>query len=163
MQENNDLSKRNVNHNVNATKLNDYYNSLRSNVMSILGHVGMPNGPVSAASAGLAVAASGANTSGLSTSHMTGSSGSSAIMPDNISQENFDSYLSKLQTICTENMGEDGVSNSGGGGGIPTHHNSTGHSGLGGGIPASSSSKQPVMYDSVKSALQNFNALSTRI
>ena len=119
--------------------------------MSILGHVRMPNDPVSAASAGLAVAASGSNTSGLTSAHMTSSAPSS--MPDNISQENFDSYLSKLQTICTENMSEEGVNS----GGVSSHNvtNTVGST-----IP---SAKQPVMYDSVKSALQNFNALSTRI
>ena len=138
-----------MSHNVNATKLNNYYESLRSNVMSILGHVRMPNDPVSAASAGLAAAASGSNTSGLSGTHM-GSSASST-MPENISQENFDSYLSKLQTICTENMADDGVNSVG----MPSHNSSS--------VGVGSSSKQPVMYDSVKSALQNFNALSTRI
>ena len=133
-----------MNHNVNATKLNNYYESLRSNVMSILGHVRMPNDPVSAASAGLAAAASGTNTS-----HMASSA--SSTMPDNISQENFDSYLSKLQTICTENMTDEGVNSAG----VPSHNSTTV------GVPPST--KQPVMYDSVKSALQNFNALSTRI
>ena len=140
-----------MSHNVNATKLNNYYESLRSNVMSILGHVRMPNDPVSAASAGLAAAASGSGTSGLPGTHM-GSSASSS-MPDNISQENFDSYLSKLQTICTENMQDDGMGNSGG----MSSHNTSSVGVVG------PSSKQPVMYDSVKSALQNFNALSTRI
>ena len=141
-----------MSHNVNATKLNNYYESLRSNVMSILGHVRMPNDPVSAASAGLAAAASGSSSSGLVSGAHMGSAASSS-MPDNISQENFDSYLSKLQTICTENMVDDGGVNSGG----MSSHNSSGVGGVG------SSSKQPVMYDSVKSALQNFNALSTRI
>ena len=134
-----------MNHNVNATKLNNYYESLRSNVMSILGHVRMPNDPVSAASAGLAAAASGTNTS----HHMTSSASSS--MPENISQENFDSYLSKLQTICTENMSDEGVNSVG----VPSHNSSA--------IGVTPSTKQPVMYDSVKSALHNFNALSTRI
>ena len=140
-----------MNHNVNATKLNNYYESLRSNVMSILGHVRMPNDPVSATSAGLAVAASGSHTSGLTHGppHMASSASSS--MPDNISQENFDSYLSKLQTICTENMADEGVNSVG----MASHNSSSV------GVPPST--KQPVMYDSVKSALQNFNALSTRI
>ena len=133
-----------MNHNVNATKLNNYYESLRSNVMSILGHVRMPNDPVSAASAGLAAAASGTNTS-----HMTSSASSS--MPENISQENFDSYLSKLQTICTENMTDEGVNSVG----VPSHNSSA--------AGITPSTKHPVMYDSVKSALHNFNALSTRI
>ena len=148
-QENNELSKRNMNHNVNATKLNNYYESLRSNVMSILGHVRMPNDPVSAASAGLAAAASGSNTSGIPGSHMASSAPSS--MPDNISQENFDSYLSKLQTICTENMADEGVNSVG----MSSHNSSS--------VGVPTSTKQPVMYDSVKSALHNFNALSTRI
>ena len=138
-----------MNHNVNATKLNNYYESLRSNVMSILGHVRMPNDPVSAASAGLAASASGSNTSGLTSHHMA-STGSSS-MPDNISQENFDSYLSKLQTICTENMTDEGVNSVG----MSSHNSSS--------VGGPPSTKQPVMYDSVKSALQNFNALSTRI
>lgn len=139
LQENSD--KRNASSNVNATKLNNYYESLRTNVMSILGHVRMPNEPVgsgvghssSAAAMGLAAA------------------GTSSCLPDNISQENFDSYLSKLQTICTDSMHDDSAVSG------------SGH--IGGGVGGSSggNSSKPVMYDSVKSALQNFNALSTRI
>ena len=133
-----------MNHNVNATKLNNYYESIRSNVMSVLGHVIMPNHPGSAASAGLAAAASGTNTS-----HMTSSASSS--MAENISQENFDSYWWKLQTICTENMSDEGVNPVG----VPSHNSSA--------VSVAPSTKQPVMYGSVKSALHNFNALSTRI
>ena len=52
-----------------------------------------------------------------------------------VSQEKYDSYLTKLQNICTEQVGEEG-----GGGGGP-----------GGGAPV-----KPV-YESMKSAIQNMS------
>lgn len=92
-QENSDASRRN------NARLNNYYENLRSNVMSILGHVKVPNEQ---------------------DPNVVGHSGH---------PENFDSYLTKLQTICTDNMNDEG---------------------------------KPV-YESMKSAIHNFNALSTRI
>jgi hypothetical protein len=58
------------------------------------------------------------------------------------SQEHFDNYLSKLQTICTENMAAASSSTPGGGG-----------------VSDVADSKQHQMYDGVKNALQGFNAL----
>lgn len=51
-----------------TSNLNEYYESLRNNVITLLEHVRLPP------------------------------NGSS---PEKIGQENFDSYLSKLQTLCT--------------------------------------------------------------
>lgn len=48
--------------------LNEYYESLRNNVITLLEHVRLPGGGTA---------------------------------PEKIGQENFDSYLSKLQTLCT--------------------------------------------------------------
>ena len=78
-----------------------------------------------------------------------GLAGSSSCLPENISQENFDSYLSKLQTICTDtSMHDDSAATTAG---TPS------------GLNPPSGAGKPPMYDSVKSALQNFNALSSRI
>ena len=63
--------------------LSSYYESLRSNVMSILGQVKVPQG---------------------SSNEMMEVSGGF-----NPSKENFDSYLTKLQTICTETMSNEEV------------------------------------------------------
>lgn len=60
-QENHALAQR-------TTNLNEYYESLRNNVITLLEHVRLP------------------------------SNGST---PEKLGQENFDSYLSKLQTLCT--------------------------------------------------------------
>lgn len=48
--------------------LNEYYESLRNNVITLLEHVRLPG---------------------------------NGTAPEKIGQENFDSYLSKLQTLCT--------------------------------------------------------------
>ena len=70
--------------------LTSYYESLRSNVMSILGHVKVP-------------------------------SASDDVMHASGSKDNFDSYLTKLQSICTETMTNEEVKpitgSSGGGNG----------------------------------------------
>uniref|UniRef100_A0A1B0CBF4 Uncharacterized protein n=1 Tax=Lutzomyia longipalpis TaxID=7200 RepID=A0A1B0CBF4_LUTLO len=58
--ENQIMSQRNSN-------LNDYYESLRNNVITLLEHVRIPNGGP----------------------------------PEKMGHENFDSYLSKLQSLCT--------------------------------------------------------------
>ena len=65
--------------------------------------------------------------------------GSEVVAGENCSQEKYDSYLTKLQNICTEQVGEEG-----GGGGGP-----------GGGAPV-----KPVT-ESLKSALQNISVLPT--
>jgi len=49
--------------------LNEYYESLRNNVITLLEHVRLPGG--------------------------------TTVAPEKIGQENFDSYLTKLQTLCT--------------------------------------------------------------
>jgi len=82
--ENNDLTDR-------ASKLNSYYENLRSNVMSILGQVRepiIPPPPSSVPPSGTNVATSG--------------------IPGSNSQDQFDSYLTKLQNICSENGGPGG-------------------------------------------------------
>lgn len=110
----------------NVTKLNNYYESLRTNVMSILGQVREPSLPPPVqAQGGMPVNSSSVATTQASIAN----------------QEHFDSYLTKLQTICSESM-------------------STDEHGLVTSAPVNS---KPAVYDSVKSALQNFNALSTRI
>lgn len=84
-------------------KLNNYFESLRTNVISsIIGHARMPSEPEATTAAAAAAAA--------------------------LNPEHFDNYLTKLQTICTENMGE-------------------------------AEAGKPAVYDSVKSALHNFNNL----
>lgn len=91
MQENQNISQRNNN-------LNEYYESLRNNVITLLEHVRIPNGSTA---------------------------------PEKMNHENFDSYLSKLQTLCTPD-------------GYCTEEN------------------RPI-YETVKSALQDFTVLPTPI
>nr|CAH7752212.1 unnamed protein product [Callosobruchus chinensis] len=67
-----------------TTNLNEYYESLRNNVITLLEHVRLPPG------SGQPGAAPGAQGG-----HHQPPSG------EKIGQENFDSYLSKLQTLCT--------------------------------------------------------------
>ncbi|XP_064210937.1 suppression of tumorigenicity 18 protein isoform X2 [Tribolium castaneum] len=55
-----------------SNNLNEYYESLRNNVITLLEHVRLPGG---------------------------------APTPEKIGQENFDSYLTKLQTLCTPSEG----------------------------------------------------------
>ncbi|XP_017770794.1 PREDICTED: myelin transcription factor 1 isoform X2 [Nicrophorus vespilloides] len=71
--ENQVISQRNNN-------LNEYYESLRNNVITLLEHVRIPGG----ATGGGGVGPVGA-----------------VPTPEKIGQENFDSYLTKLQTLCT--------------------------------------------------------------
>ncbi|KAL1494244.1 hypothetical protein ABEB36_009867 [Hypothenemus hampei] len=56
-----------------SSNLNEYYESLRNNVITLLEHVRLPGG----------------------------GGGGGGGQPEKIGQENFDSYLSKLQTLCT--------------------------------------------------------------
>jgi hypothetical protein len=66
VQDNSSLSQRNNN-------LNEYYQSLRDNMITLLEHVRIPN-----------------------------SSGPGAVVaPEKMAHENFDSYFTKLQTLCT--------------------------------------------------------------
>ena len=71
-------------------------------MISILGNIKMPHDPT-AGMTGHNNDVSGSAAAVLSTSS------TSSTHPDNISKENFDSYFSKLQTICTENMSNDEV------------------------------------------------------
>lgn len=121
------------------TNLNEYYESLRNNVITLLEHVRIPAGGTSQ----LPMAAGGPlpGASGLG-----GSPGVEPLPPsyqhhlhhqpattgERISQDNFDSYLSKLQTLCT----------------------SDGYCGDEGNRP---------LYETVKSALQDFTILPTPI
>ena len=85
LQENSELTDK-------ATKLNSYYENLRTNVMSILGQVRepiIPPPPTSAnAHGGVVPSSVSSQPSGLVVAN---------------SQDQFDSYLTKLQTICSEN------------------------------------------------------------
>lgn len=76
--------------NSSSKQLSSYYESLRSNVMSILGQVKV----------------SGSNEMMHEPAVAASMSSSSTTMS---SKENFDSYLTKLQTICTENMNSEEV------------------------------------------------------
>lgn len=95
MQENEIISQRNNN-------LNEYYESLRNNVITLLEHVRIPN------------------------------STNSCMPGEKVGAENFDSYLSKLQSLCTP---ADGY--------CPEEN-------------------RPI-YETVKSALQDFTVLPTPI
>lgn len=87
-----------------STNLNEYYESLRNNVITLLEHVRLP----------------------------AGAPGSTCgNVPEKIGQENFDSYLSKLQTLCT-----------------PEGY---------------CSDENRPLYETVKSALQDFTVLPTPI
>lgn len=86
-------------HQRNPANLNEYYESLRNNVITLLEHVRIPN--------------------------------SGAGPPEKMANEHFDSYLSKLQSLCTP----DGYC---------------------------SEENRPI-YESVRSALQDFTVLPTPI
>ena len=156
LQENSD-SKRNIN----ATKLNNYYESLRTNVMSILGHAAGAAGGSSAAAAGPMASLAAASAGGLSSDSLGAAAG-------HHSETAFDSYLSKLQTICTDNGMETSSAAAAGLHGHHGHHDSSagssnpgllGSGGMSGaGVPGPSGAP-----GSMKSALQNFNSLSSRI
>lgn len=90
-----DLGRRNA-------KLNNYYENFRRDMISILGNIKMPAASGSSTSVDLAapiVASSASSTSQTATE-------SSVSTASHISKENFDSYFSKLQTICTDSMSE---------------------------------------------------------
>ncbi|KAK7873481.1 hypothetical protein R5R35_011826 [Gryllus longicercus] len=95
--------------------LNEYYESLRNNVITLLEHVRLP-------------AASGGGAGGPGSGGLVGG----APGPEKLSHDNFDSYLTKLQTLCTP----DGY--------------------------CSDESQRP-LYETVKSALQDFTVLPTPI
>ncbi len=76
-------------------QLTSYYESLRSNVMSILGGgMKVPNE--------MEAAASMASSMGMGVGMGMGAATAAS------TKDNFDSYLSKLQTICTDNVGSMG-------------------------------------------------------
>ena len=89
MQENSELSDR-------ATKLNSYYENLRTNVMSILGQVREPIIPPPPP-----MPPTTATIGGSGNIPVSGSGNGSLVVAN--SQDQFDSYLTKLQTICSEN------------------------------------------------------------
>jgi hypothetical protein len=91
-------------------QLTSYYESLRSNVISILGHVKVPNEMESS---------------------MSGAT----------SKENFDSYLTKLQTICTDNMNNEEVK--------PIHYHHSHHHGGTSGVGTTS---DPMKFSSQAAA-----------
>ena len=103
LQDQNELKRKNA-------KLTDYYENLRSNVFSILGS-STPNYSDSY----LGSFVSETQLSVLSSSNrkkLKTILGSKTILKgpegDNMSQERYDNYLTKLQNICTENVGEEG-------------------------------------------------------
>ena len=122
LQENNDLTDR-------ASKLNSYYENLRSNVMSILGQVREPIIPPPPPP-----------------SSSTVPSATSAVPVVGNSQDQFDSYLTKLQNICSEN-----------GGSVSTDPKSSYCSGTGG----VSGTITPV--GAPKTALQAYNSTSAKL
>ena len=89
-----DLGRRNV-------KLNNYYETFRRDMISILGNVKMPNGEAAAAQA------ASNSSEGSSAVAAAAAASSAAATSSNMSKENFDSYFNKLQTICTDNMSDD--------------------------------------------------------
>ena len=131
--------------------------------MSILGHAAGAAGAGSAsaaAAAGPMASLAAASAGGLASDSLGAAAGG-----HHHSETAFDSYLSKLQTICTDN-GMD-TSGSGSAGGLHGHHSGSGghhdpmgtsSSGLMGGAVGPSGGP-----GSMKSALQNFNSLSSRI
>ncbi|XP_031779729.1 uncharacterized protein LOC100122454 isoform X3 [Nasonia vitripennis] len=96
--DNSSLSQRNNN-------LNEYYQSLRDNMITLLEHVRIPNA--------------------------TGPAG--VVAPEKMGHENFDSYLTKLQTLCTAD-----------------------------GYCTADDGQRPI-YETVKTALQDFTVLPTPI
>lgn len=133
------------------TNLNEYYESLRNNVITLLEHVRLPPGGGPPVNGGVPpghhaappgpmapnghVSANGPNGNGGMHANMPpGANGVNINMTsDKIGQENFDSYLSKLQTLCTPD-----------GGYCPSDEN------------------RP-LYETVKCALQDFTVLPTPI
>lgn len=104
----------------NNNNLNEYYESLRNNVITLLEHVRIPGTSVGVASGGGIV--SGSSSSALIAGHH---------MDPKMGHEHFDSYLSKLQSLCSQD-------------GYCTDEN------------------RPI-YETVKSALQDFTVLPTAI
>uniref|UniRef100_A0A1B6FIR8 Uncharacterized protein n=3 Tax=Proconiini TaxID=565685 RepID=A0A1B6FIR8_9HEMI len=87
-----------------SNNLNEYYESLRNNVITLLEHVRIPNGTAGGP-------------------------------PEKMGHDNFDSYLSRLQTLC--GSGVDG--------------------------PGYCDENNRPLYETVKSALQDFTVLPTPI
>ena len=116
-QENTDLTDR-------ASKLNSYYENLRSNVMSILGQVREPIIPPPPPST------------------VPSATSSTAGIPVGNSQDQFDSYLTKLQNICSEN-----------GGSVPSTDPKTSY-------PCGGTTPVPV---TPKTALQPYNSTSAKL
>lgn len=132
------------------TNLNEYYESLRNNVITLLEHVRLPPGggppQINGAPVGGPpgpMAPNGhvtANGGGGMVNMPPGTNGGMTVgqhgvnmAPEKIGQENFDSYLSKLQTLCTP----DG--------------------------PYCPSDENRPIYETVKCALQDFTVLPTPI
>ena len=75
-------------------QLTEYYESLRNNVMSLLEHVKIPGGGASTAPAPAA-------------NVVTPPTTMSSVDHNRLPHENFDSYLSKIHSLCTDNYCDD--------------------------------------------------------
>ena len=105
MQDQNELKRKNA-------KLTDYYENLRTNVFSIFGS---STQNYSDSYLGLFVSEIQLFVLSSQLQHrkkITTFLGSKTMLKggegDNMSQERYDNYLTKLQNICTENVGEEG-------------------------------------------------------
>lgn len=106
----------------NNNNLNEYYESLRNNVITLLEHVRIPGSNSGGGSGGGVGGGVSGSSSGIISGHH---------MDPKMGHEHFDSYLSKLQSLCSQD-------------GYCTDEN------------------RP-MYETVKSALQDFTVLPTAI
>ena len=75
-----------------GSQLTEYYESLRNNVMSLLEHVKLPGGGTA-----------GVNPTGSTCPTAT------SVVPEHhrLPHDNFDSYLSKIHSLCTDNYCDD--------------------------------------------------------
>ena len=118
----------------NKLNVSNYYESLRSNVMSLLGcSQPVQTGPGSG-------------------SMIPSSSNLFMSPPEQEQQQNFDSYLSKLQTMCSPNNHHLMMDESHGSSGVLDKQ-----------TPGGALSTTPMVYDSVKSSFYNLSCpLSSR-
>ena len=108
-----EIGRRNV-------KLNNYYETFRRDMISILGNVKMPGTSSSSdeissntSGSGSVFGGGGAMGSGAEGLMMGGitAGGGVGLGSNQSSKEDFDSYFSKLQTICTDNVSDENSKN----------------------------------------------------
>lgn len=119
-----------TNNNNNNNHLNEYYESLRNNVITLLEHVRIPGTNIGISSSN-PINSSNINSKIAHGAAAHNSTAAGHFVDPKLSHEHFDSYLSKLQSLCTPD-------------GYCTDEN------------------RPI-YDTVKSALQDFTVLPTAI